>query len=59
MHKFLLSFLLLLALTAISCNAMAEFVEFTKFDIATIYFDKESLVKKGNTAQMWIFIASN
>jgi hypothetical protein len=59
MHKFILSFFLLLALTATSCRAMAEFVEFTKVDIATIYVDKESLEKKGNTAQMLILIDYN
>jgi hypothetical protein len=38
--------LLSLALTAISCSAMAEFIEFAKLDMATISVDKESLVKK-------------
>jgi len=59
MHKFFLTFFLSLALTAISCSAMAEFVEFTKLDMATIYVDKESLVKKGNRAKMWIMIDYN
>ena len=51
MNKFFITFFLSLALTAISCSAMAEFVEFAKLEMATIYVDKESLVKKGNRAK--------
>lgn len=56
MPKFFVTVFLSLALTAISFSAMAEFVEFTKLEMATIYVDKESLVKEGNRAKMWIMI---
>ena len=38
---------------------MEEFFEFIKLDMATISVDKESLVKKGNRAKMWIMIDYN
>lgn len=59
MNKFFITFFLSLALTAISCSAMAEFVEFTKLEMATIYVDKESLGKEGNRAKMWFMIDYN
>jgi hypothetical protein len=52
MHKFFI----MLVLAAVSQSAMAEFVEFRKLDVATIYTDKSSIVKNGNTAVLWIMI---
>jgi len=47
---------LILLLVVVSQSAMAEFIEFKKLDVATIYIDKSSINKKGNTAKMWIMI---
>lgn len=54
-HKFAL----ILFLTFASQVAIAEFVEFTKLDVATIYVDKSSLVKKGNVSKLWVMIDYN
>jgi len=47
---------LMLVLAAVSQSVMAEFVEFRKLDVATVYTDNSGIVKDGNTALLWIMI---
>jgi hypothetical protein len=46
----------MLVLSVFSQSALADFVEFRKLDVATVYTDKSSIVKNGNTAVLWIMI---
>jgi hypothetical protein len=57
--NFVRNIFLILILVLLSQVAMAEFIEFTKLDVATIYVDKSSLVKKGNVSKLWVMIDYN
>jgi hypothetical protein len=52
MHRYFV----ILALAVVCQSVMAEFDEFRKLDVATVYTDESSIARNGNTALLWIMI---